>query len=110
MSSSHLVVTRHIERIAGQLLLKTAFPSFIARRKLYYLIIKKHHRNWLVGNPVETQLEVTAELEERSLVQKMTDDHIAGVVTFSSGQHFLISVFNRITAETGYCRYTVSNN
>ena len=105
MSSSKLVVTRHIERIAVQLLLKAPFLTFTARWKLYYLIIKKHHRNWLVGNPVETQLEVTAELDERSLVQKMTDNHVAGLVSFSPGQHFLISVFNRITAETGYCRY-----
>ena len=104
MSSLNLVVTRHIERIAEQLLLKTPFVSSMARWKLYYLIIKKHHRNWLLGNPVEAQLEVTVELTERSLVQKMTDDHIAGLVSFCPGQHFLVSVFNRITGQTSYCR------
>ena len=107
MSSSKLVVTRHVERISGHLLLKKPFLTYIARWKLYYLIIRKHHRNWLVGHPMETPLEVTAELEERSLVQKVTDDHVAGLVAFSSGQHFLVSVFNRITAETGYCRYSL---
>ena len=107
MSNSNLVVTKHVERIAEQFLTKTPSCASIAEWKLYYLIIRKHHRNWLVGHPMETPLEVTAELDERSLVQKVTDYHVAGLVAFSSGQHFLVSVFNRITAETGYCRYSL---
>ena len=106
MFRSNLVVTRHVERIADQLQNTTPFLACIARWKLYFLISKKHQRNWLVGNPVETQLEVLADLDERRLEPKMTDDHIAGVVSFCPGQHFLVSVLNRITGETGYCRHS----
>ena len=108
MSCSNLVVSRHVERTAEHLLKRKAFRPSIARWKLYYLIIRKHQRNWLVGNPVVTQLEEFVDLDERRLVSKMTDDHIAGVVSFSPGQHFLLSVFNRITGETGSCRYSHS--
>ena len=107
MACSKLVVTRHLERIADQLQNKTPFLT-CTRWKLYFLISKKHHRNWLVGNPVETQLDEFVDLDERRLISKMTDDHIAGVESFSPGQHFLLSVFNRITGETGYCRYSHS--
>ena len=102
------MLTRHIERTAEHLLMRTPFLTSIARWKLHYFIIKKHQRNWLVGNPVQTQLgEVVAGLEERRVLQKMTDDHIASLVSFSPGDHFVVSVLNRITSETGYCRYVV---
>ena len=107
MSCSNLVVSRHVERTAEHLLKKKAFRPSIARWKLYYLIIRKHQRNWLVGNPVETRLgEASADLAERRLVQKMTDDHLAQVVSNSPGQHLVISVSNRITGETGFCRHS----
>ena len=112
LKSSKLVITRHVERTAEHLLKKTPFLTSTARWKLHYFIIKKHQRNWLVGNPVQTQLgEALAGLEERRVVQKMTDDYIACLVSFSPSPLFLpffvVSVFNRITSETGYCRYIV---
>ena len=104
MSSSNLVVSRHVERIADHILMKKPFLASIARCKLYYLIIKKHHRNWLVGSPSETQIEEGFGIWDLEDDLKMTDDHVARVASFSPGQPFLVSVFNRITAQTGYCR------
>ena len=101
MINSNLVVTKHVQKIAENLLELKQF-LYIAKPKLYYLIIKKHHRKWVTG----TFNSINKYIFNVKYV-KMNDDHIAALTSFKPGDNFLISVHNRCSLQgdnIGYCR------